>query len=205
METCNVNRSLRVALNAPDINLEEEREDQSRSQRGTRSRSAAGSSDSYQHCYGGGDGRSAFPHLHCWFRLQVLQAHVFQLQLVGQSQNLDVCGRQARVVPRLLGELRHWETGQTWIRRRVTRSRTSSQHCVRGTWRGCVQGEVTLSDVFGVWFFEVQLVGQEGQAPPGGFVSDLVHHILQGVDVLADILEKKPETAFTVNTDPSHP
>lgn len=68
--------------------------------------------------------------------------------------------------------------------------------------RGGVQGEVTLSDVFGMWFFEVQLVGQEGQALPGGFVSDLVHHILQGVDVLTDILQQKPDTAFT---DPSHP
>lgn len=40
-------------------------------------------------------------------RLQVPRAHVLLLQLVGQSQDLDVGGRQARVVPGLLGELRH--------------------------------------------------------------------------------------------------
>lgn len=39
--------------------------------------------------------------------LQVLRADVLQLQLVGQSQDLDVGGRQTRVVPRLFGELRH--------------------------------------------------------------------------------------------------
>lgn len=39
--------------------------------------------------------------------LQVPRAHVLLLQLVGQSQDLDVGGRQARVVPGLLGELRH--------------------------------------------------------------------------------------------------
>lgn len=32
----------------------------------------------------------------------MLQADVFQLQLVGQGQNLDVRGRQTRVVPGLL-------------------------------------------------------------------------------------------------------
>lgn len=42
-----------------------------------------------------------------------------------------------------------------------------------------------------MWFFEVQLVWQEGQTPPGGFVSNLVHHILQGVDVLPNVLQHK--------------
>lgn len=33
-----------------------------------------------------------------------------------------------------------------------------------------------------------ELVWQEGQASPGGFVSDLVHHISQRVDVSANVL-----------------
>lgn len=63
-------------------------------------------------------------------------------------------------------------------------------------------GAATVSDVFWMRVFEVQLVGQEGQAPPGGFVSNLVHHILQGVDVLPNVLQRKPQTVFTVETDP---
>lgn len=55
-----------------------------------------------------------------------------------------------------------------------------------------------MSDVFWMRFSEDQLVGQEGQAPPGGFVSNLVHHILQGVDVLPNVLRSKPPTVFTV-------
>lgn len=66
-----------------------------------------------------------------------------------------------------------------------------------------VRGAATESDVFWMRFFEVQLVGQEGQAPPGGFVSNLVHHILQGVDVLPNVLQRKPQTVFRVRTDPS--
>lgn len=38
------------------------------------------------------------------------------------------------------------------------------------------------------WFPEDELVRQEGQAPPGGFVSDLVHNISQRVDVSAIVL-----------------
>lgn len=56
-----------------------------------------------------------------------------------------------------------------------------------------------MSDVFRMWFFEVQLVGQEGQTPPGGFVSNLVHHILQGVDVLPNVLQCETQS------DPSYP
>lgn len=58
-----------------------------------------------------------------------------------------------------------------------------------------------MSDVFWMRFSEVQLVGQEGQTPPGGFVSNLIHHILQGVDVLPNVLEGKPQPVFTVKTD----
>lgn len=57
-----------------------------------------------------------------------------------------------------------------------------------------------MSDVFRMWFFVVQLVGQEGQAPPGGFVSDFVHHILQGVDVLPNVLQHKTQAVSTAET-----
>ena len=49
-----------------------------------------------------------------------------------------------------------------------------------------------MSDVLGMRFSEVELVGQDRQTPPGGFVSDLVHHISQSVDVPADVLQHKP-------------
>lgn len=53
-------------------------------------------------------------------------------------------------------------------------------------------------------FFEVELVGQESQTPPGGFVSDLVHHISQSVDVPADILQQQTNTTnFTIREEPS--
>lgn len=55
---------------------------------------------------------------------------------------------------------------------------------------------VTVSDVFRMWFFEDELVRQEGQTPPGGFVSYLVHHISQSVDVLSDILQQHKQTKF---------
>lgn len=52
---------------------------------------------------------------------------------------------------------------------------------------------LTMSDVLWMRFLKVELVRQEGQAPPGGFVSDLLHHIFQGVDVPADFLPNKTE------------
>lgn len=66
----------------------------------------------------------------------------------------------------------------------------------------CVRGADTVPDVFWVRFFELQLVGQEGQTPPSRFVSNLVHHILQGVDVLPNVLQREPQTVFTVKADP---
>lgn len=59
---------------------------------------------------------------------------------------------------------------------------------------GLFEVQFTQSDVFWVWFSEVQLVGQEGQAPPGGFVSDLIYNISQCIDVPANILQDKPQT-----------
>lgn len=43
----------------------------------------------------------------------------------------------------------------------------------------------------------MQLVRQEGQAPPGGLVSDLFHHIFQGVDIPADFLPNKTKSEIT--------
>lgn len=55
----------------------------------------------------------------------------------------------------------------------------------------------TVSEVLRVRLPEGQLVGQEGQAPPGALVPDLLHHLLQGVDVLPEVLQRKPQSAFT--------
>lgn len=87
METSNVNWSLWVAPDAANIHLEEEAEGVPRRP--------------------GSPTHRCVPHLHGRVRPQVLRADVLQLQLVGEGQNLEVCGRQAGVVPGPLGELRH--------------------------------------------------------------------------------------------------
>ena len=55
-------------------------------------------------------------------------------------------------------------------------------------WSGSELKSFTQSDVVRVRLSEVQLVGQEGQTLPGGFVPDLVHHVSQGVDVPSNLL-----------------
>lgn len=52
----------------------------------------------------------------------------------------------------------------------------------------------TVSDVLRQWLPEVQLVRQEGQAPPGGSVPDLVHYSSQSVDVAANVLQTRTRT-----------
>lgn len=61
-----------------------------------------------------------------------------------------------------------------------------------------VDSTVTMSDVLRVWLSEVQLVGQEGQTPPGGFVSDLIDHLFQGVDVPANFLRQTSRATVIV-------
>lgn len=99
VETSNVNWSLRVTLDAPNVHLEQKRS------------SATGTQLVHTHLPPAvllpHRTAEAPPHRDCRLRLQVLRAHVFQLQLVGQSQQLDVCGGQAGVVPRPPGHLRH--------------------------------------------------------------------------------------------------
>lgn len=49
-------------------------------------------------------------------------------------------------------------------------------------------------------FPEDELVRQEGQAPSGGLVPDLVHHVFQRVDVSANVLHQTQQLHSSVGT-----
>lgn len=107
---------------------------------------------------------------------------VLQLQLVGQSQDLDVCSRQAGIISRLLGKLSHCEFKINRIRKRFKMKNHGCKHVT-----GCAS--LTESDVFWERFFEVKLVGKKRQVLFRLFVPNFINDILQCVDILPDLLK----------------
>lgn len=61
-------------------------------------------------------------------------------------------------------------------------------------------GSPTQCDELRTGFSKDELVRQEGQASSGGFVSDLIHHIPQRVDVSAKVLNPTKSTFICIYT-----